>query len=42
VRDALSNLGYQPDEVAAVVRDLPDDGNVSDLLKTALQRLAVG
>lgn len=42
VRDALANLGYQPDEVAAVVRDLPDDGDVSDLLKTALQRLAVG
>ncbi len=42
VRDALSNLGYQPDEVAAVVRDLPDDGDVSELLKTALQRLAVG
>lgn len=41
VRDALSNLGYQPDEVAAVVRDLPDDGDVSDLLKAALQRLAV-
>ena len=42
VRDALANLGYQPDEVAAVVRDLPDDGDVSDLLKAALQRLAVG
>jgi Holliday junction DNA helicase RuvA len=42
VRDALANLGYQPDEVAAVVRELPDDGDVSDLLKTALQRLAVG
>jgi holliday junction DNA helicase RuvA len=42
VRDALANLGYQPDEVAAVVRDLPDEGDVSDLLKAALQRLAVG
>jgi len=42
VRDALSNLGYQPDEVAAVVRDLPEDGDVSELLKAALQRLAVG
>jgi Holliday junction DNA helicase RuvA len=42
VRDALANLGYQPDEVASVVRDLPDEGEVSDLLKTALQRLAVG
>jgi len=42
VRDALANLGYQPDEVAAVVRELPDDGDVSELLKAALQRLAVG
>jgi Holliday junction DNA helicase RuvA len=41
VRDALANLGYQPDEVAAVVRDLPDDQDVSVLLKEALQRLAV-
>ena len=41
VREALANLGYQPDEVAAVVRDLPDDQDVSVLLKEALQRLAV-
>ena len=41
VREALANLGYQPDEVAAVVRDLPDDDDVSVLLKEALQRLAV-
>jgi Holliday junction DNA helicase RuvA len=41
VRDALTNLGYQPDEVAAVVRELPDDEDVSVLLKQALQRLAV-
>ena len=42
VREALANLGYQPDEVAAVTRDLPDDEDVSVLLKEALQRLAVG
>lgn len=42
VREALANLGYGPDEVAAVVRDLPDDHDVSVLLKEALQRLAVG
>ncbi|MEZ5141979.1 MAG: Holliday junction branch migration protein RuvA [Acidimicrobiales bacterium] len=42
VRDALANLGYGPDEVAGVLRDLPDDGDASDLLKAALQRLAVG
>ncbi|MFN8037813.1 MAG: Holliday junction branch migration protein RuvA [Acidimicrobiales bacterium] len=41
VRDALANLGYGPDEVATVLRDLPDDGDASDLLKAALQRLAV-
>ena len=41
VRDALANLGYGPDEVAAVVRELPDDEDVSVLLKQALQRLAV-
>lgn len=41
VRDALANLGYQPEEVAAVVRELPDDEDVSVLLKQALQRLAV-
>jgi len=42
VREALANLGYQPDEVATVTRDLPDDQDVSVLLKEALQRLAVG
>jgi Holliday junction DNA helicase RuvA len=41
VREALANLGYQPDEVAAVVRDMADDEDVSVLLKQALQRLAV-
>lgn len=42
VRDALANLGYGPDEVVAVLRDLPDDGDASELLRLALQRLAVG
>jgi holliday junction DNA helicase RuvA len=42
VRDALANLGYQPDEILAVVRDLPDEGDPGALLKQALQRLAVG
>lgn len=41
VREALANLGYGPDEVAAVVRELPEDEDVSVLLKQALQRLAV-
>jgi Holliday junction DNA helicase RuvA len=41
LRDALANLGYGPDEVASVVRDLPEDDDVGVLLKEALQRLAV-
>lgn len=41
VRDALAGLGYSPDEVAAAVRDLPADGDPSDLLRLALQHLAV-
>ncbi len=42
VRDALANLGYGPDEVTTVLRELPDDGDPSELLRVALQRLAVG
>jgi holliday junction DNA helicase RuvA len=41
VREALLSLGYQPDEVAATLRELPEDGEVSELLRSALQRLAV-
>lgn len=40
VRAALAGLGYGPDEVRAVVRELPDDGAVEDLLKSALKQLA--
>jgi Holliday junction DNA helicase RuvA len=40
VRDALSNLGYGPDEVADAVRELPDDADSSELLRLALQKLA--
>jgi holliday junction DNA helicase RuvA len=42
VREALANLGYALDEVADVVRQLPDDGDAAELLRVALQRLAVG
>jgi Holliday junction DNA helicase RuvA len=42
VRDALTSLGYGADEVTAVLRDLPEDGDTSALLRDALQRLAVG
>jgi Holliday junction DNA helicase RuvA len=40
VRTALAGLGYGPDEVREAVRDLPDEGAVEDLLKSALQQLA--
>jgi Holliday junction DNA helicase RuvA len=42
VRDALANLGYGADEVTDAIRELPDDGDPAELLKVALQRLAVG
>lgn len=42
VREALTGLGYQPDEIVAVLRDLPDAGDSATLLREALQRLAVG
>lgn len=42
VRDALANLGYGADEVADALRELPDEGDPAELLKVALQRLAVG
>jgi Holliday junction DNA helicase RuvA len=40
VRDALTNLGYGPDEVAEAVRELPADVDSSELLRLALQKLA--
>lgn len=41
VRDALVGLGYSPDEIRDVLRDVPDDGDPALLLREALQRLAV-
>jgi Holliday junction resolvasome RuvABC DNA-binding subunit len=41
VRAALTELGYGPEEVRTAVNDLPADGSVGDLLRTALKRLAV-
>lgn len=41
VRDALTNLGYGPEEVTAVLRELPADTDAAALLRMALQRLAV-
>jgi Holliday junction DNA helicase RuvA len=42
VREALVQLGYGPDEVAATLRELPEEGDSGELLRLALQRLAVG
>ena len=42
VRTALEGLGYAPDEIHAVLVDLPAEGHTSDLLKDALRRLASG
>ncbi len=41
VRDALANLGYGSDEITEAIRALPDEGESGDLLKLALQQLAV-
>jgi len=41
VRDALTNLGYGPDEVAEALRDLPaEENDSSEMLRLALQKLA--
>jgi len=42
LRAALEGLGYAADEIHAVLSDLPAEGETSDLLKQALQRLASG
>jgi len=40
VRAALASLGYGPDEVTQVVRALPDEGTVEELVTSALKQLA--
>ena len=40
VRAALAGLGYAPDEVRDVIRDLPEEGEAADLLRVALRQLA--
>lgn len=40
VRDALSALGYGSDEIGRALAELPDEGESSELLRAALQRLA--
>jgi len=39
VRAALAALGYQPDEVRRALRDLPPEGDLQTLVRTALQAL---
>ena len=39
VREALEGLGYQSAEIRDVLRDLPGEGSVEDLLRQALQDL---
>ncbi len=39
VREALESLGYQSAEIREVLRDLPGDGSVEELLRHALQEL---
>ena len=40
VREALTGLGYAPDEVRDALAQLPDDGTVEALLRDALKLLA--
>jgi Holliday junction DNA helicase RuvA len=39
VRDALASLGYGNDEIRAVLRELPSDGDSEQLLRDALKSL---
>jgi Holliday junction DNA helicase RuvA len=40
VREALTALGYAPEEVRSVLHGLPGDGTVQELLRAALRQLA--
>jgi Holliday junction DNA helicase RuvA len=40
VREALTTMGFGPDEVRDVVATLPEDGTVESLLRDALKQLA--
>jgi holliday junction DNA helicase RuvA len=42
VRDALSGLGYELDEIRDVMSRLPAEGDPADLVRQALRMLAVG
>lgn len=40
LRSALEGLGYGPEEIGEVLRDLPAEGDVEELLRSALKLLA--
>jgi Holliday junction DNA helicase RuvA len=42
LREALAALGYDADQVRPVLRELPAEGEIQDLLRTALRLLAAG
>jgi Holliday junction resolvasome RuvABC DNA-binding subunit len=39
VRTALAALGYQPEEVRRAMGELPTEGDLNTLVRTALQNL---
>ncbi len=40
IREALTGLGYGNEEIYEAMKDLPAEGDVSELLKLALRELA--
>jgi Holliday junction resolvasome RuvABC DNA-binding subunit len=40
VRAALIELGYGPDEIRGALEQVPDEGSVEEILRTALRELA--
>jgi Holliday junction resolvasome RuvABC DNA-binding subunit len=40
LREALAALGYDADRVRPVLRELPDEGDIQELLRAALRLLA--
>ena len=42
VREALSGLGYGPDEIRDTLATMPHDLSIEDLLKRSLQQLGKG
>ncbi|MBO0728233.1 MAG: Holliday junction branch migration protein RuvA [Acidimicrobiaceae bacterium] len=42
VRAALAGLGYAADEIRGAIAELPEDGSVEELVRSALRQLSVG